>query len=81
MHLMSLYRLIERAFGTAALGYQLHQAEELKIEGQNFAKTAEKFGRMLGEGVPELWKKFYEHFACQILDQVDQEMTEWLSIL
>ena len=43
MHLMSLYRLIERAFGTAALGYQLHKAEDLKIEGQNFAKTAEKF--------------------------------------
>ena len=71
MHPISVFRLLERAFGTASLGYQLYEAEDLKNDGKNFARTAEKFGKILGKmlvnkGVPGIWKLMYEEFELQM---------------
>ena len=74
MHKISIFRLLERAFGVATLGYQLYKVEDLKNDGENFAKTAEKFGKILGrmlvnKGVPGFWKPLYETFELQMSHQ------------
>merc|ERR1712079_970989 len=78
MHPMSIYRLVERAFGTAALGYRLHKSEDLKIDAKNFARTAEKMGKVLGKKIQEMWKSLYENFELQVSNG---DIDEWFSFL
>ncbi len=63
----SLFNLLNLAFDTASLGYQLHKDVDLKMEAVNFAKAAEKFGKFVGEAVvnqgkPNYWKEIYENY-------------------
>jgi len=65
VQLISLFKLLERAFGAATLGYQLHQVADLKNDAEVFAKAAEKFGEKVGKdlvtrGKPDYWKQKYE---------------------
>ena len=43
---------------------QLELGEAFEQEGINFAKAAEKFGKILGKEVvePEMWKKCHQKF-------------------
>ena len=44
-----LYVLLKRgAFATARFGYQLYKDTDLKMDAENFAKEAERFGKYLG---------------------------------
>ena len=70
----SIFRILERAFGAASLGYQLHEVDDLKNDAINFARTAEKFGKILGKirlnrGVPDFWKTLYEALELQMFTQ------------
>jgi len=61
----SLYLILHRGFLAAAFGYQMYKADDLKIDAMNFAKTAEKFGKILGneivtQGNPNFYKKIYK---------------------
>ena len=61
----SLYLILHRGFLAAAFGYQMYKADDLKIDAMNFAKTAEKFGKFLGneivtQGNPNFYKKIYK---------------------
>ena len=42
-----LFTILDRGFFTAAFGYQMYKAADLKIDAMNFGKTAEKFGTIL----------------------------------
>lgn len=71
---ISLFKLAEKAFGAATLGYQLYKTADLKNDAENFAKTAEKFGKILGKdlvmkGKPDYWKQKYEKFELCLLHQ------------
>ena len=49
------------------MGYQLHKAADLKIDSENFAKSAENCGHFLGyefvtRGNPNYWKQRYQDF-------------------
>ena len=62
-----LYRLLDRAFETASLGYQLYKDADLKMDAVNFAKTSEKFGKYFGNafvtrGKPNYWKEIYQNY-------------------
>jgi hypothetical protein len=46
-----LYSILDRGFFTAAFGYQMYKAADLKIDAMNFAKTAENFGNFLGNEI------------------------------
>ena len=74
MRPISLFRIVERAFGAASLGYQLYKEDDLKTEGENFAKVAEDFEKILGKGlvnkaIPNFWKHHYENFEKIMTDQ------------
>ena len=63
-----LYVLLEQgAFDTARFGYQLYMDADLKMDAENFAKAAEKFGKFLGNafvtgGKPNYWEEIYENY-------------------
>ena len=65
-----LYNLLDQqAFDTASFGYQLslYRDADLKIDAENFAKAAEKFGKILGNAVvtrgkPNYWKEIYQNY-------------------
>ena len=49
------------------MGYQLYKAADLKIDAENFAKSAENCGHFLGyelvtRGNPNYWKQKYQDF-------------------
>ena len=57
-----LHLMLVRRFSAAVFGYQMYKTDDLKI---NFAKTAEKFGKVLGNeivtrGNPNNYKKIYK---------------------
>ena len=59
--------MVDQGFGAAIAGYQLYKTTDLKIDAMTFAKTAEKFGKILGNdsvtgGKPNYWKEIYENF-------------------
>jgi len=69
---LSLFRVVEKAFYTAVFGYQVFKTEDLKTDGEYFAKTAENFGKILGrefvtQGIPDFWRQKYEHFDLCLL--------------
>ena len=71
---ISLFRVIERAFATASLGYQMYKAEDLQHDCENFARAAEKFEKILGKvlvnkGITDFWKPFYENFELHMSKQ------------
>ena len=44
-----LYSLLDQAFDTASLGYQLYKDADLMMDVVNFAKASEKFGKNFGK--------------------------------
>ena len=46
-----LFTILDRGFFTAAFGYQMYKAADLKIDAMHFGKTAEKFGTILGNEI------------------------------
>ena len=67
----SLFNLLNLAFDTASLGYQLHKDVDLKMEAVNFAKASEKFGKFLGNvvvtrGKPNYWKEIHQNYEYWI---------------
>ena len=66
-----LYKILDQGFSVATFGFQMYKAADLKIDAMNFAKTAEKFGKILGieivtRGNPNNYKKDYK-------DMVDKQ--------
>ena len=71
-----LYSMLDKGFSVATFGYQMYKncpelTEDLKIDAMNFAKAAEKFGKILGteivtRGNPNNYKKDYK-------DMVDKQ--------
>ena len=47
----SLYMVLDKGFVAARTGYQLYKTADLKIDTMNFAKAAEKFGKILGNEI------------------------------
>ena len=83
MRPISLFRIVERAFGAASLGYQLYKEDSLKTEGENFAKVAEEFEKILGKGlvnkaIPNFWKHHYENFEKIMTDRAYGGVYQWL---
>ena len=59
--------LVQGAFDAARFGYQLYKDADLKMDAENFAKAAEKFGKILGNAVvtrgkPNYWKEIYQNY-------------------
>ena len=48
---LGLFRMLDQGFYAATTGYQLYKATDLKIDAMNFAKTADKFGKILGNDI------------------------------
>ena len=71
-----LYSMLDQGFSVATFGYQMYKncpelTEDLKMDAMNFAKAAEKFGKILGteivtRGNPNHYKKDYK-------DMVDKQ--------
>ena len=71
-----LYSILDKGFSVATFGYQMYKncpelTKDLKIDAMNFAKAAEKFGKILGieivtRGNPNNYKKDYK-------DMVDKQ--------
>ena len=71
-----LYSILDKGFSVATFGYQMYKncpelTEDLKMDAMNFAKAAEKFGKILGieivtRGNPNNYKKDYK-------DMVDKQ--------
>ena len=64
----SLYLIVHRGFLAAAFGNQMYKADDLKIDAMNFAKAAEKFGKILGneivtQGNPNVYKEIYKNLV------------------
>merc|ERR1719483_266291 len=60
-----LYNILDRGFFTALFGYQLYKTAELKIDARNFAKAAEKFGKILGNDIvfkPDNLNYYKQHY-------------------
>ena len=60
-----LYNILDRGFFTALFGYQLYKTAELKIDARNFAKAAEKFGKILGNDIvfkPDKLNYYKQHY-------------------
>ena len=67
-----LYYILDKAFDVATFGFQLYWTADLKSDAENFAKTVDKFGKVLGEdfvtrGKPTYWKEKYENFERWLL--------------
>ena len=64
-----LFTLLDKAaFDTAMFGYQLYGDANLKMEAENFAKAAEKFGKFVGHAVvtrgePNYWQNLSANLA------------------
>ena len=43
-----LFKMLDEGFKAATLGYMIYEDNYLKIDAMNFAKAAEKFGKILG---------------------------------
>ena len=67
---MSLYKVLDRGFFTALIGYQLYKTAELKIDAMNFAKAVEKFGKILGNDIvfPDN-RNYYKHHYQNSIDK------------
>ena len=71
-----LYSMLDKGFSVATFGYQMYKncpelTKDLQIDAMNFAKAAEKFGKILGteivtRGNPNNYKKDYK-------DMVDKQ--------
>jgi len=64
-----LYNILDRGFFTALVGYQMYKTAELKIDARNFAKAAEKFGKILGNDVvfkPDGLNYYKQHYQNEI---------------
>merc|ERR550534_1726806 len=64
-----LYNILDRGFFTALVGYQMYKTAELKIDAGNFAKAAEKFGKILGNDVvfkPDGLNYYKQHYQNEI---------------
>jgi len=67
-----LFKMVEHGYHQASIGYVLSpnakQRETFEKEAVNFAKAAEKFGKILGKEYvePELWKKFHQNFRTMV---------------
>jgi len=81
-HRGDMYCILEKGFRIASLEYlicldnkKFKEMEEFKIEGINFAKSAEGFAKVLGEGLvqPEEWKKVQQNFEKNISDVLSQK--------
>ena len=64
----SLYLIVHQGFLAAAFGNQMYKADDLKIDAMNFAKAAEKFGKILGneivtQGNPNVYKEIYKNLV------------------
>ena len=67
-----LYHILDDVFDVAAFGFQLYGTADLKSDAENFAKTADKFRKVLGEdlvtgGKPTYWKEKYKNFERWLL--------------
>ena len=64
---IDLYLVLDRGFFAAIFGYQLYKAADIKIDARNFAKAAEKFGKILGKEIiktrenPNYYKQYYQN--------------------
>ena len=63
-----LYTMLYQGFFAAVFGYQMYKSDDLKIDAMNFAKAAEKFGKILGNeivtgGNPNFYKEIYKNFV------------------
>lgn len=70
-HPECLFKILELGYHAASFGYFLSRnskqqelSEAFEIEAVNFAKTAEKFGKILGKEYvePEMWRKIHQNF-------------------
>jgi len=67
-----LFKMVEWGYHQATFGYILSpdtkQRETFEKEAVNFAKAAEKFGKILGKEYvePEFWRKFHQNFRAML---------------
>ena len=64
-----LYNILDRGFFTALVGYQMYKTAELKIDAGNFAKAAEKFGKIMGNDIvfkPDGLNYYKQHYQNEI---------------
>ena len=69
---MSLYKVLDRGFFTALIGYQLYKTADLKIDARNFAKAVEKFGKILGDDIVFGGKPNYEYYKQFYKNSIDK---------
>ena len=66
---IDLYLILDQGFFAAIFGYQLSKAADIKIDARNFAKAAEKFGKILGNDVvfkPDGLNYYKQHYQNEI---------------
>ena len=62
--------MVDQGFGAAIAGYQLYKTTDLKIDAMTFAKTAEKFGKILGNDYVSLGNTFsYKQVYQDVIDK------------
>ena len=64
-----LYNILDRGFFTALVGYQMYKTAEFKIDAGNFARAAEKFGKIMGNDVvfkPDGLNYYKQHYQNEI---------------
>jgi hypothetical protein len=65
-----LFLMVDQGFGAAIAGYQLYKTTDLKIDAMTFAKTAEKFGKILGNDYVSLGNTFsYKQVYQDVIDK------------
>ena len=65
-----LFLMVDQGFGAAIAGYQLYKTTDLKIDAMTFAKTAEKFGKILGNDYVSLGNTFsYKQVYQDLVDK------------
>ena len=65
-----LFLTLDEGFGAAIVGYQLYKTTDLKIDVMTFAKTAEKFGKILGKDYVSIGNSFsYKQVYQDLVDK------------
>ena len=65
-----LFLTLDEGFGAAIVGYQLYKTTDLKIDVMTFAKTAEKFGKILGKDYVSIGNSFsYKQVYQDVIDK------------
>ena len=65
--------MLEQGFSAAVFGYQVYKAPDLKIDAMNFAKAAEKFGKILGNEIVTLGNPNGYNYEKIYKDLVDKK--------